>query len=113
VSETTSPGSAPVSNLKLLVTYDGVQHEVRTNHSDTVAYELTATRQGWGLMGQESSGKFSYIVFLTFIAWRAMKRTKVLDVPWEVFANDVEDIDTVDRIPDPDPTQPAPEPVNG
>jgi hypothetical protein len=50
---------------------------------------------------------------MTFIAWRAMKRLKLLDVPWEVFAADVEDVDSVDQVPDAGPTQPAAEPVSG
>lgn len=61
---------------------DGTTETVHTNIGDKLQYSKTARAKGWVSMAEDA------LLYLYFIAWHALRRTKNGDyVTWEVFSN--------------------------
>lgn len=64
---------------------DGSDVEVQTLNADLVRYDLTRAKHGW------PDGTKAPFLWLTFIAWAALRREHVIpdDVTWERFSGEL------------------------
>jgi hypothetical protein len=78
---------------------DGTSYDVQADNRDLLRWDETATRKGWP---DPAKGPF---LWMTFLAWAALKRTKEYGGTWEEFRAVVIDVDTPDEGERLDPTQ--------
>lgn len=93
---------------------DDTQVEVQTTNSDLVRWDMTRAKQRW-----PSDPREAPFLWLTFLAWAALKRTRTIpeDTTWEAFSESTQEIANLDdegkeadQPVEQDPTQMAPEP---
>lgn len=75
-----------LSSPRLIVSMsDGAEIEVQTLNADLIRYDLTRGKHGW------PDGTKAPFLWLTFIAWAAMRREHMLteDVTWERFSGEL------------------------
>lgn len=76
---------------------DGTQHEVKAILADQVGFSLTRSRHNWPTMQDDP------LLFTSFMAFMAMKRTKKFEGSWEDFLEQVEGV-SADKVDEVDPT---------
>lgn len=89
---------------------DGSHHEVQAANPDLIRWDLTKAKQRWPGV-QEAP-----FLWMTFIAWAALRRESIVTDTWEVFSDRcIQVSDVSDPSPDGDdavrPTQPTADPV--
>lgn len=91
---------------------DDSQVEVQTTNSDLVRWDMTRAKQRW-----PSDPREAPFLWLTFLAWAALKRTQTIpaDTTWEAFSDSTQEIANLDdegqeadQVVEVDPTQQAP-----
>lgn len=88
--------------------------EVQTSNADLVRWDMTRAKQRW-----PSDPRDAPFLWLTFLAWAALKRTQTIpaDTTWEAFSESTQSITNLDDEGQPsedgtasvDPTQREPE----
>lgn len=83
---------------------DGEKHSVTTIFADSVAYESTARKHGWG------TGSDAPLNTIAFVCWHALRRTG--DVPvtvtFEAFRDRIVQVRPEGSTDDPTPPAPRP-----
>lgn len=94
---------------------DDSRVEVQTSNADLVRWDMTRGKQRW-----PSDPREAPFLWLTFLAWAALKRTHTIpqDTTWEAFSESTQEIENLDDSGEPaeeaveqDPTQQAAEPT--
>lgn len=93
-----------------VVMSDGSTMDVQCLNPDLLRYDMTRSKHGWATAQQAP------MLWLTFIAWAALRREKLLpdDIGWELFSTErcisVQPLDEDGAPQTVDPTQPEAEP---
>lgn len=85
--------------MQLRVTLaDSTTHDIEPSNPDMVRFDMTATKHRW------PNGQEAPFLWLTFLAWSAMKRAGLYTDTWEAFSeSDCLNIDNLDEDEDADP----------
>lgn len=101
-------------HLRVVLADDTVA-EVQCTNADLVRWDMTRAKQRW-----PSDPREAPFLWLTFLAWAALKRTHTIppDTTWEAFSESTQEVSNLDEdgnlsddAVEADPTQPGPVPT--
>lgn len=93
---------ALISPRVVVTLEDGTEQTVQTDNRDAVQWDIIRARKSW------PSGKEAPMLWLTTLAWHALKRTGQTDLALEKFIEGCLQVVSADKEPiEVDPTQSA------